>query len=318
MRYQEALLLLAAPWTWHAEGGGQVDSDPHGVVNAGVEKDSFALELVTDTLEVWWRPKHESGRAYLGLRAEGYASQMFISPWTRGGRDRSRAFVVPHLDVAAGFVEYLPAGFYTGLRGAAQGYLFLRRSDDTTADKPEPTFVITPEALLGWWSPTASFELSGGADLRDGFVSGRAALHGAWRPDWTVGPRVELYAGLADGLDDLTKTRLGGLTPYAIPLAGAAWAEWWVERYAMVRAGPEARWSWGSVAVVADAAVFDDDTRGQRFIDPWAVGFALLGRLMFGDFFADLSFGYAPWIERQTGVLRISGWLLLGTKMSAF
>ena len=74
-----ALALAAAPWTWHAEGGGQVDSDPHGVVNAGVASGAFALELGTDTLEVWWRPERSSGRAWLGLRTQGYASQMFIS-----------------------------------------------------------------------------------------------------------------------------------------------------------------------------------------------------------------------------------------------
>ena len=309
------LLLIASTWSWHAEAGGQLDSDPHGVLNAGIGTEELALELVTDTLEIWWRPEHATGRAWLGLRAEGYASQLFISPWTRGGKDRSRAFIVPHLGISGGFVEYLGAGFYAGLRGSARGFLFLRRSEETTAAKPDPTFVITPEAVIGWWSRDASFELSGGGDLRDGFVSGRAELRAQWRPSWTFAPRVELFAGAGHLQDDLTKTRLGGLNPYVVPLAGAAWAEWWIERYTALRVGPEARWSWGSVALVADGAIFDDDTRGERFVDPWAVGFAVLSRFWFGTFFVEASFGYAPWIERQEGVLRISGWLLAGTEL---
>jgi hypothetical protein len=311
------LLLLAAPWTWHAEAGGQLDVDPHGVVNAGLASDDFALELLTDTLELWWRPRHESGRAYLGLRAQGYASQMFVSPWTRGEKDRSRAFIVPHLGLAGGFVEYLGAGFYAGLRGSARGFLFIRRSGDTLADKPDPTFVITPEAVLGWWSKEASFEIRGGGDLRDGFVSGRVELSASYRPEWTIGPRIELAAGAGHLLDDLTKARVGGLNPYVVPIAGAAWAEWWVEDYAALRAGLEARWSWGSLALVLDGALLDDETRGERFLDPWAAGFGLLSRIWFGTFFADASIGYAPWIERHSGLERLSGWLLIGTTSRA-
>lgn len=307
------LLVLAAPWTWHAEAGAQVDSDPHGVINAGVAKDSFALELLTDTLEIWWRPDRASGRAFLGLRAEGYASQLFISPWTRGERDRSRAFIVPHLGLSAGFVEYLGAGFYAGLRGSARGFLFIRRSEETLAEKPDPTFVLTPEAVLGWWSPDASFELSGGGDVRDGFVSGRAELRASYRPGYWIAPRLELFAGAGTNQDDLTKTRIGGLNPYVVPLAGAAWAEWWVEDYAALRAGVEVRWSFGSVALLADTAIFDDETRGERFRDPWAAGFALHSRIWFGTFFADASFGYAPWIERSDPLRRLSGWISIGT-----
>jgi hypothetical protein len=312
------LLLAGAPWTWHAEAGAQVDGDPHGVVNAGVANDDFAVELVTDTIEMWWRPAHEGGRAFLGLRAQGYASQLFVSPWTRGAKDRSRALVVPHAEIAAGAVEDLGAGFYAGVRGSAKAFWFFARSDDTSVPVPEPTFVITPEASLGWWSERASFEVTAGADVRDGFVSGRAELRVEWRPRWIVGPRIELDAAAGHLLDDLTKARVGGLNPYVVPVAGAAWAEWWVEDYAAARAGPEVSWSWGSVALVTDAAVFDDETRGARFIDPWAVGFALLSEVRFGTFFASAALGYAPWIERQEGAVRISGWLLLGTSARAF
>lgn len=50
-------------------------------------------------------------------------------------------------------------------------------------------------------------------------------------------PRFELRAGWARGQDRVLRTRLGGLNPYVVPLAGAAWAEWLVERYVAGRAG---------------------------------------------------------------------------------
>jgi hypothetical protein len=313
------LLLAAAPWTWSAELGGQIDSDPHGVVNASLTKDELALELWTDTLALWWRPELESGRAFLGGRIQGYAAEMFISPWTRGAEDPSRAFIVLQAALHAGWIEYLGAGFYTGVRGSARGYLFRKRSDRTTADVPGPELVLTPELLLGWWSPIAHAELSGGADVRDGFVSSRARLELTIEPkDWTIGPLVRVVAGLGHLQDDLTKTRVGGLNPHVVPLAGAAWAEWWVEDFAALRAGPKVRWSWGEVAAVADVAVFDDETHGARFEDRRALGFALLSRFYFFGFFLDAAVGYAPFIERQPGALRISSWILIGTQPRDF
>jgi hypothetical protein len=307
-----ALLLLATPWTWHAEGGGQLDTDPHGVLNAGLSTDKFAVELLTDTLELWWRPWRESGRAWLGLRAQGYASQMFVSPWTRGEKDRSRAFIVPHLALHGGIVEHLSDGLYVGVRGSIRGYLFFRRSEATTAPKPDPTFVITPELFVGLYDDLA-FEMSASCDVRDGFVSGRIETRASYRPKWTIAPRLEVSGVLGHQLDDLTKTRVGGLNPYVVPLAGAAWAEWWVETYGAARIGLEARWSWGSVAFVTDAVLLFDETQGDRFDDSGEAGFGLLSRFWFDTFFIDASLGYAPWIERGSPLERVSLWFLIGT-----
>lgn len=308
-------LLAASPWTWSAEVGGQLDSDPHGVLNGSLSSGELSLELWTDTLALWWRPELESGRAFLGVRAQGYAGEMFISPWTRGAEDPSRAFIVMQAALHAGWIEYLGAGFYTGVQGSARGYLFRRRSERTTVEAPGPELVLTPEALIGWWSPDARAELAGGVDVRDDFVSSRARFELTIEPQaWVVGPLVRVTAGLGHLQDDLTKTRLGGLNPHVVPLAGAAWAEWWVEDFAAVRAGPKVRWSWGDVAAVIDAAVFDDQTHGERFQDRWALGLALLGRFRFYGFFVDAAVGYAPFIERQPDVLRFSSWILIGTE----
>lgn len=311
------LLILATPWTWHAEAGGQVDSDPHGVVNAGVGNGAFSVELITDTLEIWWRPSHSSGRAFIGLRAQGYASGMFVSPWTRGAPDPSRGMVVLHGALHAGWVEYLGRGFYAGLRASTRGYIFRARSEETTVEVPSPTFVLTPEGFAGWWTKDAHLEIAGGGDVREGFVSGRLRLDAAVHLDGLLSPMAELRAGVGHGLDDLTKTRIGGLNPYVVPLAGAAWAEWWVEDYAAVRAGPRLQWSWGEAAAFVDAAVFDDE-KEERFAEPYAVGFGLLGGVRFFGMFLDASIGYAPWIERRQGHLGLSAWVLVGTKTRAF
>jgi hypothetical protein len=163
---------------------------------------------------------------------------------------------------------------------------------------------------------------------RDGAdPAGEAAIraphvHGAltWLPDTRVGPvalapRVELRAGAAAGQDDLLRTRVGGLNPWVVPLAGAAWAEWWVEDYAAARLGATVgagetgpRALGFRVSPFADLAAFEDDRPGADA----ALGLGLGLRAWRGRLFVDATGGYAPTIPRAEGLGRGSLWFSLG------
>ena len=136
---------------------------------------------------------------------------------------------------------------------------------------------------------------------------------------------VEGWGAYASGQGAFTRTRVGGLTPYVVPMAGAAWAEWWVQDYAVGRVGAAA----GSVGMAtpaprvrargqlaADVAAFSDPTVyvSTLGVEPTlhAVGFSASGKLTYKHFYTDLAVGYAPWIPRQEGYSRASAFFRVG------
>ncbi len=306
-----ALLLLAAASSWEAYGavGGQVDSDPHGVLDLGIRSGPYRGELRTDTLELTYAPTRSTGRAWATLRLQGFAAQMLISPWANGDKDPSRALVALMSEANAGWVEYLPHGFYAGLSAGARGYAFFARSDETAEPVPDPTGRISPSSFVGWWSESLRAEIAGRAYLGGKRVGGGVEGSFDWSPRWVVAPRLAGWFGAAENLDFLTQTRLGGLNPYVVPLAGAAWAEWWVEDYVAARGGIAVLLGPVEVTPFADVARFD----GMN-----AVGFGVKGHAELDEFFVTAIGGYAPFIERAPGVLRVSVWVLAGTKWMTF
>ena len=92
-----------------------------------------------------------------------------------------------------------------------------------------------------------------------------------------------------------------------MPLAGAAWAEWWAEDYAVTRVGgtvgPGTGTSGLRVSPFVNLAAFD----GTR-----AAGFGVGARAWHDRWFIDATGGWAPWIERQPGISRVSVWFSLG------
>lgn len=295
-----------APWRFAFEAGAQVDARPFGVVNLTLRKGPWALRLVTDTLEVELADRGLGGRWWVKLRAQAFASQMLISPWADGEPDPSRALISPHVGAEVGWKRNLPGHLYVGARASARWFWFFAGSDENEGPIPDPTWWVSPELVAGFWrGPDARVWAHGGVDLADGVTAPKVAVEAVWIPDdWVVGPYLEAHAGWARGQNRLTRTRLGGLNPYVVPLAGAGWAEFLVERYAMLRAGPNATWGWGRAAVVVDLATWDGRQEAT---------FAFAGRATWADgWFCDAKLGWAPWLPRRGGAARFSGWLLVG------
>jgi hypothetical protein len=117
---------------------------------------------------------------------------------------------------------------------------------------------------------------------------------------------MSLHAGSAANVDDVTATRVGGLTPYAVPLAGAAWAEFHAEDYVAFQLGPEVGGSqrgltW-QASLTVDSVWFDHRRE---------LGFGARGKYTHRGRFIELALGYAPWLERP-GSVAMAGWVLVG------
>lgn len=317
------------PVEWQAAIGGQIDGDSHGDANVALRTGTWTFALRTDAPEITWAPATDRGRGWVQARGHAFAAQMFISPWTAGAPDPTRALSAASAGLEAGWVGYGPAGTYLGGRASLDGFFPYAR--DGGAPPGGARAVGTIDALLGWWTPALHAWARAGVDLatRDGATAPRADdairaphLHGelTWLPDTRLGtlalaPRVELRAGIAADQDALLYTRVGGLNPWVVPLAGAAWAEWWVEDYAAARLG-------GTVGVgevgpgalglrvspFVDLAAFDNPFPG----DDAALGLGLGVRAWRGHLFLDATGGYAPTLPRAAGYGRASVWLSLG------
>jgi hypothetical protein len=296
-------LLASAPWEAHADVGGEVSAKSFGVLDVGVRSDRLSIELLTDTLELRYAEQTRSDRRWIALRAEAAAAGLFISPWTAGAPDPRRALYASYVGVDLGWQQYLPFGFYAGVEGWARAYFF-HATSTTEIAVPSLSSVESFAARIGWWAPAASLWVRAGSDVHRSSAQPTIRAEALVHPSWLIAPRIELRTGWARGEDDITRTRLGGLNPYVVPLAGAAWAEWWVESYVALRAGAAVNAEWGSVAAVVDAARFDGMS---------AYGVAVLGHVAIDVFFVEASTGWAPSIARAPGVARVAGFILVGT-----
>ncbi|NOY25642.1 MAG: hypothetical protein GXP62_07190 [Oligoflexia bacterium] len=321
-----ALLLLAPAQAgdlqWRATLGAQVDADSHGTADVGVRQGDWSAQLLTDTVDLRWSPSGDRGRAWVAIRAEALATGLFISPWTDGAPDPGRALLSHSLGAQAGALRYLPHGFYAGVQGGLR-YQTFGALPATTVTVPGARPISTADGVLGWWSADASLWTRAGADAWLDPEAGGAPkvaphvyLEATAAAPWAVSPAVELRVGLATQQDDATRTRMGGLNPYVVPLAGAAWAEWRVEDYAALRLGLRGRSALGdhgllSMMPFADVATAPEISSSQPR-GPWAVGLGLVARWTQGRSFVDLAGGVAPWIERASGISPASLYFLVG------
>lgn len=291
-------LMLMADWRWRADLGAEINAASHGVIDLAVNQGPWTLSLYTDTLDARYAVESGSGRANIGARLEAPAALLLSSPWSQGAPDPSHGRLAGYGGVDGEWIRYLGHGLYAGLAGSLRVYWI-----ESLGTIP----FFSPELVLGYYRDSAELRLSFYADLGHERAAPRLAAYARFKPRWVLAPFIELRAAVAESEDELTRTRLGGLNPYVVPLAGAGWAEFWVEDYAALRAGPSLTVSGLEVSAVADLVTFD----GAR-----EAGLALLARYQWSRFFVEGSFGYSPTIARQAGVLPISVWARVGLDWS--
>lgn len=311
---------MSEPTEIHAWAGGQIDSDSHGDVTFGVRHGPLRADLYTDTLELAFEPQFEHGKAWIAARGCAFAAEMMISPWTDGAPDPDQAMRVAYVGLDGGAQRWGPHGLWGGMHGWGREYFAYGPGHSA-----EP--IVRADLEGGIWTWPFHASVRAGAHVQPQASTGslfQPHIEGDahWKPNWRYGPVVEGWGAVASGQGAFTLSRVGGLTPYEVPVAGAAWAEWWVEDYAVARVGVAA----GSVGMegtvvpkvlargtlAADLAAFSDPytTTGSAIHN--AVGFEASGRLTYRHFYTDLAVGYAPWIPRQDGVSRVSVFFRVG------
>jgi len=289
-------------WQWKAGAGAELSSTTHAVIDLALRRGPLSIALQTDTLDIRYSPEHESGRWWLGGRVATIAAELFLSPWERGAPAPEQALRASYAGLDAGYVHYLPHAWYAGTRISARLYDF-GELPTTTVTVPEGTHRVTPELLIGRWTETLKLELLSGVEWVNGHAVpyGRGYIKG--KPSWTLSPLVAVYAGYSNAMPELARTRVGGLNPYVVPLAGAAWAEWWAERYIVARTGLVWTLQNLDLKVLYDLGSID----GDPVRSGCALGLTYRGQ----GWGLETSAAYALNIPRQPHVSAWSGWVAL-------
>lgn len=299
--------------------GGQIETEGNGIFDLGWRRGPLSVELFTDTLDVRLAQRHDWGTWSVGVRAAAFAAGMWITPWSNGAPDPDRAQRASYVGVDGRLQRNLGRGWWAGTAGFVRPHRFQPLGDATLRIAPRSWSQL--QASGGLWRDGGRLvaTATAGLDLVDeDTLSTHLHLAGAWRPSGTIAPLAEGRLGVAQGQDDLTATRLGGLTPYHVPFAGAAWAEFWVEDYAVARLG--GRWSGEHLrlgaAIDVGAWTSPSVTTGDQREGASAVGGALLAEWRAEPWFLDLSVGYAPTLTRAEGIWPVPIYLLFGSDWS--
>ena len=212
--------------------GGQFERQSHGILDVGWRRGESSVQLLTDTVDARTGARWERGRVEVGARAAGFAAGLWITPQTAGRPDPSRAHLATYVGPDARIEGWLGRGVYVAATGAVR-YHWFTPTAQTVAVVDDRSWTQA-DAIVGWWRPTAEARVSGGMDWTfasaEGHrVSPRLQALVDMRPEGIVAPTASARAVWAANADDVLATRVGGLTPYHVPMAGAAWAEYWVE-----------------------------------------------------------------------------------------
>jgi hypothetical protein len=314
--------MLVAGTPGHAKEGGvetrymvgaSIDPAPHGVLDLGIRKNDWSAQILTDTLDLRWAPESDRGRAWVAVRGEYSAVALLHSPWDNGEPAPEQGFAGAYVGGEGGAVRYLSRGFYAGASGFGY-YTSFSATPNTEVEVPAPTPWLGVDGVFGWWSPHthAWARLGLQHDQLGEVVQPHAHLTVTSAAEKRWGHRAELRAGWASGQSVLTSTRVGGLNPYVVPIAGAGWAEWWAESYAVARLGPQFCAS-GSTntwthSVVADIGFVDDIRTGAQTL----AGAGLLHRLDREKLFVQADLGWGFGLVRPSGAVPVTGWILVG------
>lgn len=303
---------VAGAWEWRTEGGGEANADPHGILTVQIREGPMTFSLYTDTLDLRYAPEFEQGRAWFAARFQGGSAGLMMSPWTDGAKDPANALRAFYGGAEAGAIVYGPRGTWVGIQAMLRLHFFASMPK-TTRYIPGSRFIATGDLLAGIYRPWIDAWVRAGFDLSEvtsPHIQGQARFTIPAKGEaarWS--PILEFRGGWAKNQDEVTLSRLGGLNPYVVPLAGAAWAEFWVQDYAATRVGPAFRFDPVTIAPVVDIVWFNGDEAPGRT----EVGIGLISEIHISESqHLDVQFGYAPTVEREQAVA-MSGYVLYTT-----
>jgi hypothetical protein len=294
--------------------GGQLETSGHGILDLGWRRGGASVQVFTDTLDLRYARDGAHGRATVGARVAAAAAGLWITPWTDGAPDPSRAQLAGYAGPDVRIERWGPHGLYGAVEAFARGCWFVPLPS-SVLDVPD-TWWGHAALVGGYWDDRGrAARISAAFDATRARVAPQVTLEATLRPAGAVAPIGEIRVGWAANQDDVLATRLGGMTPYEVPLAGAAWAEFWVEDYAATRLGAQVRAGDLEPYAVVDAAVWDYPAATTLPNPParqGGVGGALGTRWTPDPVRLDVSVGWSPDLPRRDGASPWSVFLLAG------
>ncbi len=320
------IAAMAGPVSVRAALGGQLETQAHGILDAGARGDAWSVQLLTDTLDARAWHQGSRGKVEVGVRGAAFAAGLWISPWREGAPDLTRAHRVAYVGPDLRTQLFLSHGWYGEAMGSVQRHVFTPM-EPATVEVADRSWLHGEGTLGGWFADgQRQLRLTGGIDRTwsangDGLAP-FAQLTARWAPsleDRVMAPRFDTTARVAEDTDAVVATRVGGMTPYHVPLAGAAWAELWVEDVLAVRGALAVKVADGEDRLVLHGAL--DAVAWTGTSDPLAatedgVGIGLEAGMRWtrGPVFADVRGGYAPGLPRQAGVWPVPVYFLVGVE----
>ena len=322
---------------------------PHGA-RLSVEYNSDTLRVTID------RARYDHVELAVSAYGEALLAGVLHDYVRDGRDDRARGFFASYLGAAAGAKVDLGAHFLELVLGARRWFFARHPATDPALVLPPDAWVgearlyytfwrLLPDPSLWepqrlWWrvrGVAAGVELS--ADLRSDVArwgaSGPAffpadprndpsrAIFGAvqWlRAGAQLHPRVRLQlreeGRFMWGEDDLVRARIGGMNPWSVPLAGAAWGGYLSGRFLAGEGSIHVRVRGEhEVGALVDAVLLDDVRRVGDHEAHVLYGVGAFADLRFRRTQLDLRGGWSPTVQpgRFAGgfsLLAAAGWTL--------
>lgn len=314
----------------------------------------FAAEFNTDTLRLYYTGLRFGALQLETMLGGEYALAGLLMDYYQDGlRQPERGFKAGWVQLAQRFKAEVLARTFLELELGGRRWFF-DTLDDTGPDfvLPAEHWSFEPRLRVTWWGLRGdpawgdrhrvyprhrgiAFGGEVGADLRsttrdwgalDDADPGRrnqpddvVLVAKQWlRAGWQLHPRVrtELVerAAFGAGQDDLVRDRLGGLSPYVVPMAGAPWASWLSQTHL------SGQWSWHvkvaddlELGPLATATVLTDRARvGDSDAVDAIFGVGGLVDWRHGPWQVDLRGGWSPTVSELSDQTSFSAWLSVG------
>ncbi|MBC7793719.1 MAG: hypothetical protein H7Z43_08420 [Clostridia bacterium] len=307
------------------------------------------LWLNTDTLHARLGEIELAPSVVFGAQLDGEAifAGILTDYYAAGVRNRARGFNASYLAATADIA--LSVGRHTFKQALTGRRWFFGRKSGTRDDFVLPdTGAVFEERISYWfwslddepslreWHRTTqrlrglAFGVEGGVDVRQNDSPWGAIDDPRNRPDRTIvrvrqwflgglalGDDVRLqlreWAGAGAQEDDLSRTRIGGSNPYAVPLVGAPWPAFLASTYAAaeisvpIRVGDSVE-----VGLLADGAAIIDRERNGSGRFGGVAGVGAFVDIPVGTWQFDVRSGWSPDTHWQTNAPQISGFLAIG------
>jgi hypothetical protein len=320
-----------------------------GGATFGAELNTDTLRLGYTGVRVG--PKAEVG---VVLAGEALVAGLLPDYYVDGRSVPERAISASYLGGHAYFKAEAAPRTWFELAVGARRWIFGEFGDDTAADLtlPPDAWTVEPRLRVTWWGMDQDAgwserhrlfpRLRGvafGAELavdwrsearawgaldadspevrnRPGPLEGRARqwLLAGWQAHRMARLQLSEVAGAGVGLDDITRERLGGLSPYSLDLPGVPWAHYAADAFVSGSLGLHLRAADGlELGPLAGVAAINDPHRSGDQQDvgvPYGVGAFVDWR--FGDWQVDARGGYSPSLAAETDAAAWTAWLSVG------